>query len=166
MDGCRISTRRYPSTIQTPLPQACRWVSIAVHCLPLQSRRISPSSRPSPGKNLPGRIPLHHPMVTSDSGSFLLRLSSHLLFLHFISRPTICILFSISINPIAFIAVSGVQKGGCVFLSLWTRPGLQSHRGLVCNAVRRMTLRGLLTRVHETCDWTSRAGFLEGPSEV
>jgi hypothetical protein len=97
-------------------------------------------------------------MVTSDSGLFLLRLSSHLLFLHFISRPINCILFSISNNPIPFIDVPGLRRE-VVFLSFWTGPGLQSHRGLVCNAVRRMTLRGLLTRVHETCDWTSRAGF-------
>ena len=116
--GSRISTRRYPSTIQTRLPQACRWVSIAVHYLPLQRRPISPSSRRSPGKNLPGRIPLHHPMVTTDSGSFLLRFSSHLLFLHFISRPTNCILFSISNNPIPFIDVSGLEKGGCVLVIL------------------------------------------------
>jgi len=141
LHACRISTRRYPSTMQTLLPQAYRWVSIAVHYPPLQRPPISPSSRPSPGKNLPGKIPLRRPMGTSDSSSFLLRLSSHLLFLHFISRPTNCILFSISINPIAFIAAPGVQRE-VVFLSFWTRPGLQSHRGLVCNAVRRMTLRG------------------------
>jgi hypothetical protein len=153
--------------MQTRLPQACRWVSIAVLYLPLQRHRISPSSRQSPGKNLPGRIPLHHPMVTSDSGLFLLRLSSHLLFLHFISRPINCILFSISNNPIPFIDVPGLEKGGCVvFLSFWTGPGLKSHRGLVCNAVRRMTLRGLLTRVHETCDWTSRAGFWKDHPKV
>src|SRR5882757_8780548 len=124
--------------MQTRLPRACRWVSIAVHYLLLQRRPISPSSRQSPGKNLPGRIPLHHPMVTSDSGSFLLRLSSHLLFLHFISRPTNCILFSISNNPIPFIDVPGLRRE-VVFLSFWIGPGLQSYRGLVCNAVRRMT---------------------------
>lgn len=55
-------------------------------------------------------------MVTSDSGSFLLRLSSHLLFLHFISRPTNCILFSVSNNPIAFIP--GLEKGGGVLVIL------------------------------------------------
>ena len=118
MHGCRISTRRYLSTIQTRLPQACRWVSIAVHYPPLQRRRISLSSRQSPGKNLPGRIPLHHRMVNFDCGSFLLRLSSHLLFLHFISRPTNCTLFSISNNPIAFIHVSRVEKEGCVLVIL------------------------------------------------
>jgi hypothetical protein len=104
--------------MQTRLPQACRWVSIAVHYLPLQRRPISPSLPQSPGKNLPGRIPLHHPMVTTDSGLFLLRLSSHLSFLHFISRPTNCILFSISKNPIPFIDVPGVEKGGCVLVIL------------------------------------------------
>jgi hypothetical protein len=49
--------------------------------------------------------------------------------------------------------------GEVVCLSSGARLGLQCHRGLVCDAVRRMTPRGPLTRVHETCDWMSQAGF-------
>jgi hypothetical protein len=101
-------------------------------------------------------------MVTSDRSSFLLRPSSHLLFLHFISRPINCILFSIPPTTLFRLLLVPGLRGEVVFLSFWTGSGLRSYRGLVCNAVRRMTLRGRLTRVHETCDWTLQAGFWKG----
>src|SRR5216684_1800940 len=101
--------------MQTRLPQACRWVSIAVHYPPPQRARISPSSRRSSGKSLPGRIPLHHLTVTTDGSSFLLL--SIILAFHFTTHN--CILFSISNDPIAF---PGLRRE-VVFLSFWTGPG-------------------------------------------
>lgn len=85
--GYRISTRRYLLTMRILHPQVYRWASIAVPYPPLQRCQISPSSRQSLGKNLLGRIRPHRPMVTTDQP----RPSSHLLFLHFISRPIKCI---------------------------------------------------------------------------
>src|SRR6266404_1703065 len=87
--GCRTSTRRYLLTRTLP-PRVCQWVSIVVHYLPLQRHQISPNSRQSQGKNLLGKILPHRPMVTSDQ-PLRLRPSSHLLFLHSISRPINCI---------------------------------------------------------------------------
>jgi len=96
-------------------------------------------------------------MVNSDS-PLLLRpffpiyhscISSH--------DPSIVFCFPSS-NPIAFIATLGITRQ-VVFLSSWIGSGPQGHRGLVCNAVHRMTPRGPLTRVHETCDWMLQAGF-------
>jgi len=69
-----------------------------------------------------------------------------------------CFPSSLSSDSIAFFAGLGVA-GEVVHLLSGTGLGLQCHRGLVCDAARRMTPRGPLTRVHETCDWMSQAGF-------
>jgi len=68
--------------MRTPLPQECRWVSIADHYPPLQRPRIFPNSHQSRGKNLPERIPLHPPTVIFDS-PFRLRPSSPSIILAF-----------------------------------------------------------------------------------
>jgi len=109
-----------------------RWASIAVRYPPLQRRQTSPSSRQSQGRNLLGRIRPHRPMVNSDQP----RPSSHLLFLHFTSRPIKCI----SPSSDCFFSGSGLRGEACSG-HLGERIGSIVTPGLVCNAARRMTFR-------------------------
>jgi len=109
-------------------------VSIVVRYPPLQRRQTSPSLRQSQGKNLLGRILPHHPMVTSDQ-PLRRRPSSHLLFLHFISRPIKCI----SPSSDCFFRARGYggRRVSVILERIWSIV----TPGLVCNAVRRMTFR-------------------------
>ena len=140
LHGYRTSTRRYLSTTQTRLPQACRWVSITVHYPPLQKRRVSRNSRRFRDKNLPERIPLH-PLTVNFDSPLLLRSSFHLLFFIPSHDPSIVFWFPSSPDSIVIISGPGVAEGGCVLVisdNIWSAMPL----GLVCDAARRMTPQG------------------------